>query len=185
MNADVDLVRTRASLPDIAGRYGVKLRKSGKQLVGLCPFHSERTPSFHIHPVKQLFKCHGCGAGGDVFTFLQQIESVDFPRALVIAAELAGVPLTGKPRSVRERRACAEEQANRELLEHFRLIEGYPERERERAAAAFRAACEADPEFSSWLADDMRHAEQITAMIVGMLVVASERRQEGPPEDIT
>jgi hypothetical protein len=185
MNADVDLVRARARLLDIAGRYGVKLRKSGTQLVGLCPFHSERTPSFYIHPVKQLFNCHGCGVGGDVFTFLQLIERVDFPRALVIAADLASVPLTGKRWSVRERRAYAEQQANRELLEHFRVIEGYPERERDRAGTAFRAACEADPEFLMWLADDMRQAEQITAMIVGLLAVASEHRQQGSPGDVT
>lgn len=177
-------MRSGADLVAIAGRHGVKLRRSGTQLLGLCPFHSERTPSFYIHPVKQLFKCHGCGAGGDVFTFIQRIERVDFPRSLAIAADLVGVALTGKPWAARERRAYAEQQANRELLEHFRMIEGYAERDRDRGAAACRAACKADPNFLAWLADDMRQAEQITAMIVGMLAVASERRQAVPSAEV-
>ena len=171
MKPDVEVVKARADLMDIATRYGVRFRKSGVQRVGLCPFHSEKTPSFYVHPVKKVFKCHGCGVGGDVFTFIQQMERVDFPRALTIVANLSGVPLPGKPWAARERRAYAEQQANRELLEHFRKIEGYPERERDRGAAAFRAACKADPNFLAWLSDDMRNAEQITAEIVGLLSV--------------
>ena len=78
MSADTERIRADANLAVIAGRYGVKLRQSGKQLLGLCPFHKERTPSFHVHPGKQVFKCHGCGAGGYAFTFIQKIEGVDF-----------------------------------------------------------------------------------------------------------
>jgi DNA primase len=95
MNADVDLVRARANLPEIASRYGVNLRKCGKQLVALCPFHEEKTPSFTVTPAKGLFHCFGCGAGGDVFTFVQRIEHVDFPRALAIVADLVGIQRIG------------------------------------------------------------------------------------------
>ena len=68
MIADTERVRAVADLASIAARYGVKLKRSGTQLVGLCPFHKERTPSFYVHPAKQVFKCHGCGAGGDQIT---------------------------------------------------------------------------------------------------------------------
>jgi DNA primase len=78
MSTDAGLVRSRADLVGIAARYGVKLRKSGVQLAGLCPFHNEKSPSFYIDPEKQVFKCHGCGVRGDVFNFVQQIERVDF-----------------------------------------------------------------------------------------------------------
>src|SRR5262249_49075600 len=133
---DVDLVKARADLMDIATRYGVRFRKSGVQVVGLCPFHSEKTPSFYIHPVKQVFKCHGCGAGGDVFTFIEQIERVDFPHALAIAAAMVGVQLEVRPWTNKQRRESAERQADLELLIHYRMIEGIAERDHSRAARA-------------------------------------------------
>jgi DNA primase len=165
----VECIRAVADLAAIVGRYGVLLRKSGTQLSGLCPFHNERTPSFYVHPAKQVFKCHGCGAGGDAFTFIQKIEGVDFQRALEIVADLVGVPLSHLPLTWEQKREYAERQADRELVEHFRMREGIPDRESDRAAAAYRRIVEADPDYEAWLREDLEHAKAITALIVAML----------------
>jgi len=175
MNLDAELVRSRADLVGVAARYGVKLRKSGVQLAGICPFHDEKIPSFYIHPAKQVFKCHGCGAGGDVFSFVQRIEHVDFLPALAIVADLAGVHPSGKPWTKQQRREYAVRQEDRELIEHFRMIEAYPERESDRAAAAFRTTCEADLEYREWLREDLEHAKATCALIVVMIARAQRR----------
>jgi DNA primase len=85
-------VRAAADIVKIVGDY-VKLRKAGANLVGLCPFHHEKTPSFSVHPVRQIFHCFGCGVGGDVFKFIMLIESVTFPEAVERVAEKVGVEL--------------------------------------------------------------------------------------------
>jgi len=181
MRRDVHLVKARADLTDIATRYGVRFRKSGVQLVGLCPFHSEKTPSFYIHPVKQVFKCHGCGAGGDVLTFIQQIERVDFPRALAIAAHIVGVQLDERPWTSEQRREYAERRADRELLIHYGMIEGIPERDHWRAERALKIRSGEDPTYLAWLAEDLEQAKQVCALIVALLAISQERerRREG------
>ncbi|MGH9452594.1 MAG: DNA primase [Terriglobia bacterium] len=85
-------VRAAVDIVKIVGDY-VKLRKAGANMVGLCPFHQEKTPSFSVHPVKQIFHCFGCGAGGDVFKFVMLIENLTFPEALRRVAEKAGVKI--------------------------------------------------------------------------------------------
>ena len=90
--SQVDQVRAAADIVKIVGDY-VKLRKAGANFVGLCPFHQEKTPSFAVHPVKQIFHCFGCGAGGDVFKFVMLIVSLSFPEALRRVAEKVGVRL--------------------------------------------------------------------------------------------
>ena len=87
-----DEVRTAADIVKIVGDY-VKLRKAGANFMGLCPFHQEKTPSFAVHPTKQIFHCFGCGVGGDVFKFVMMIENLSFPEALRRVAEKAGVPI--------------------------------------------------------------------------------------------
>ena len=87
---DVDQVRAAADIVKIVGDY-VKLRKAGANYVGLCPFHQEKTPSFAVHPVKQIFHCFGCGVGGDVFKFVMLIDNLPFPEALRRVAEKVGV----------------------------------------------------------------------------------------------
>jgi DNA primase len=89
---EVDEVRAAADIVKIVGDY-VKLRKAGVHHVGLCPFHQEKTPSFAVHPAKQVFHCFGCKAGGDVFNFVMLIEHLTFPEALRRVAEKAGVTL--------------------------------------------------------------------------------------------
>ena len=90
--SQVDQVRAAADIVKIVGDY-VKLRKAGANFVGLCPFHQEKTPSFSVHPVKQIFKCFGCGVAGDVFKFVMLIDSLTFPEALRRVAEKVGVRL--------------------------------------------------------------------------------------------
>lgn len=85
-------IRSRADIATVIGRY-VNLKGSGQTLKGLCPFHKEKTPSFQVNPVKGFFYCFGCHKGGDVFTFLQEIEGVGFSDALKMLAEETGVEL--------------------------------------------------------------------------------------------
>lgn len=85
-------IRARIDIASFIGSY-VPLRKRGNDLVGLCPFHNEKTPSFHVHPDKGFFKCFGCDAAGDVFTFVQRHENLTFPEALRMLAQRAGVEL--------------------------------------------------------------------------------------------
>lgn len=80
--ADPSSPTPRPSLVEIVEQYGVSLRRAGKEYVGLCPLHSEKTPSFYVNEDKGLFFCHGCGAKGSVFDFVMQIEGVDFKGAL-------------------------------------------------------------------------------------------------------
>ena len=91
-------IKARLDILDVIGGY-VSLHRSGTQHVGLCPFHAEKTPSFSVSQQRQVFHCHGCNEGGDIFTFIQRIEGVDFPRALEILAERAGVELEKSPRA--------------------------------------------------------------------------------------
>jgi DNA primase len=91
-------IKARLDILDVIGGY-VSLHRSGTQHVGLCPFHAEKTPSFSVSQPRQVFHCHGCNEGGDIFSFVQRIEGVDFPRALEILAERAGVELEKSPRA--------------------------------------------------------------------------------------
>jgi len=76
-----DRVKQQADIVRVIGEY-VRLKKSGQNFTGLCPFHGEKTPSFAVHPVKQIFHCFGCGKGGDVFTFVMEMEKCPFPDAV-------------------------------------------------------------------------------------------------------
>jgi DNA primase len=91
--SQVDEVRAAADIVKVVGDY-VKLRKAGANYMGLCPFHQENTPSFAVHPAKQIFHCFGCGVGGDVFKFVMMVDSLTFPEALRRLAEKVGVTLS-------------------------------------------------------------------------------------------
>src|SRR5450432_3339012 len=87
------IVKQQADIVRIIGEY-VRLKKSGAQnFQGLCPFHSEKSPSFSVHASKQFFHCFGCGQSGDVFTFVQKIENIGFPEAVKTVAVKCGIPL--------------------------------------------------------------------------------------------
>ncbi len=88
----VEEVRTRNDIVDVISGY-VKLTKKGSNYFGLCPFHNEKSPSFSVSPSKQMYYCFGCGAGGNVITFVMEYENYSFPEALKMLADRAGVTL--------------------------------------------------------------------------------------------
>jgi hypothetical protein len=91
-NEAIERVREASDIVRIIGGY-VALRKAGPRHTGLCPFHHEKTPSFSVDPNRRRFHCFGCGTDGDLFTFIQRIESVDFRGAICRLAQLAGIAL--------------------------------------------------------------------------------------------
>ncbi len=86
------LLRQKIDIVDIVSEY-VRLKRAGRSLVGLCPFHSERTPSFHVTPSKGFYHCFGCGAGGTAITFLMDVEQLSFLQAIERLAQKAGLPM--------------------------------------------------------------------------------------------
>lgn len=90
--SQVEDVRAAADIVKVISDY-VQLRKAGANMMGLCPFHHEKTPSFAVHPGKQIFHCFGCGVGGDVFKFVMLIDNLTFPEALERLADKAGITL--------------------------------------------------------------------------------------------
>src|SRR6056297_1767581 len=88
----IEEVRFRCDIVEVIGDY-LQLKRAGSTFKALCPFHNEKTPSFVVNPERQIFHCFGCGQGGDVFTFLEETEGVDFTTAVEMLAQKAGVKL--------------------------------------------------------------------------------------------
>ncbi|MEK6227265.1 MAG: DNA primase [Chloroflexota bacterium] len=109
MPGDFDTVKERVDIVQLIGEHGVLLKKSGRGFTGLCPFHSEKTPSFHVNPDTRSYKCFGCSEGGDAFTFVEKIDGLTPAEALKTLAERAGVELTS-------RRDPAEQEREKRLL---------------------------------------------------------------------
>ncbi len=127
----VQQIKDKLTIVEVVTPY-VKLAKAGKSLVGLCPFHKERTPSFHVSSERGTFHCFGCGLGGDGFSFIEKIEGVDFKGALKILAEKAGVRIeySNEGREHSERRDQIREAMNR-------ASEWYAEKLQESPAVAY------------------------------------------------
>jgi DNA primase len=106
-----DRVKQQADIVRVIGEY-IRLKKSGQNFTGLCPFHSEKTPSFAVHPVKQIYHCFGCGVGGDVFKFIMEVEKLSFPEALRAVAEKCGIPVP-RPRALSPEEKLATQQRSR------------------------------------------------------------------------
>jgi len=104
-------IRDRSSILEVISDY-VNLKKAGKNYKGLCPFHSEKTPSFMVNEEKQIFHCFGCGEGGDVFTFLMKVGHFSFPQVVEELAKRSGVKLPSKEISLAQKK----EMARKELL---------------------------------------------------------------------
>ena len=117
----VEEVRMKNDIVDVISGY-VKLQKKGSSYFGLCPFHNEKSPSFSVSPGKQMYYCFGCGAGGNVITFLMEYENYTFPEALKALADRAGVELPQKE-PTREERAQADLRSA--ILEINKLAAGY------------------------------------------------------------
>src|SRR6195256_650060 len=112
-----DRVKQQADIVRVVGEY-VRLKKSGQNFTGLCPFHAEKSPSFAVHPTKQIYHCFGCGVGGDVFKFVMEMEKCAFPEAIRIVAEKCGISIPRpKERSPEERK---ENQQRTVLVEMHR-----------------------------------------------------------------
>src|SRR3989344_3367083 len=92
MSTPVEKIKERLGIEDVVGSY-IKLDRAGKNLKAKCPFHNEKTPSFYVSPDRGSFYCFGCGAKGDIFSFVEQFEGLDFMGALKLLADRAGVPL--------------------------------------------------------------------------------------------
>ena len=88
----IEKIRNTCDLVDLVSRY-LPLKKTGSNYTGLCPFHSEKTPSFTVSDTKQLFHCFGCGQGGDIFTFIMKIENLSFVEAVKFLGDLYGIPI--------------------------------------------------------------------------------------------
>lgn len=88
----IDRIRESVNIVDVIGRY-VTLKKRGRNYLGLCPFHTEKTPSFNVNPEKQIFHCFGCGTGGNVFTFLMRYENLSFVDAVKRLADETGIKI--------------------------------------------------------------------------------------------
>src|SRR6202050_4287981 len=112
-----EMVKQQADIVRVVGEY-VRLKKTGQNFTGLCPFHPEKTPSFAVHPVRQIYHCFGCGAGGDVFKFVQEMDKCPFPEAIRIVAEKCGIPVP-RPRE-RSPQEYRENQQRSALVEMHR-----------------------------------------------------------------
>src|SRR6476620_6095926 len=88
-----ELVKAQVDIVQTVSEYGVRLRKMGPRFVGLCPFHTEKTPPFNVNPTIGIYKCFGCGVGGDVIKFVQEIETLTFWEALKLIAERNAIPI--------------------------------------------------------------------------------------------
>src|ERR1700674_3621495 len=115
-------VKQQADIVRVVGEY-VRLKKTGKDFSGLCPFHQEKTPSFTVSPIKQIFYCFGCGRGGDVYNFVMDMEKCEFPEAVKLVAEKCGIAIPRqKERSPEERK---ENQQRSVLVEMHREAQAF------------------------------------------------------------
>jgi DNA primase len=119
-------VKQQADIVRVIGEY-VRLKKTGQNFSGLCPFHNEKTPSFSVHPVRQIYHCFGCGAGGDVFKFVMEMDKSPFPEAVRTVAGKCGIPVPRpRERSPEERQ---ENQQRAALVEMHRIANEYFQRQ--------------------------------------------------------
>ncbi|MBO5489206.1 MAG: hypothetical protein J5972_04795, partial [Eubacterium sp.] len=117
----VEEVRQRSDVVDVISSY-VNLKRTGSNYVGLCPFHNEKTASFSVSPGKQMYYCFGCGAGGNVFTFLMEYENLTFVEALEQLAEKAGLEL---PKSSNQKEDRKKRDLRDSILEVYKLAANY------------------------------------------------------------
>jgi DNA primase len=123
LREDVETLRRQADIVQVVGDY-TTLKRAGKDFKGLCPFHNERTPSFHVAPGDNFFHCFGCGASGDLYDFLQRIEGLDFPESVEALARRVGYTLRYEELTSKDRRALGQRtklvDVTKAALEFFR-----------------------------------------------------------------
>ncbi|MCC7535286.1 MAG: DNA primase [Deltaproteobacteria bacterium] len=148
----VRAVRERTDIVALVSEF-VPLKRAGQSQKGLCPFHAEKSPSFHVSPARQTFHCFGCGAGGDVFQFLMRVEGRTFPEALRELARRAGITVPDEPSydAGEERRARARVERLAGILElaagfYQRMLREHPHGPIARDAVLARGLGDADVE---------------------------------------
>ncbi|HEY49007.1 MAG TPA: DNA primase [Dehalococcoidia bacterium] len=114
----IDEVKQRLDIVDVVSGY-LSLNKAGRNFKALCPFHDEKTPSFFVFPDKQSWRCFGCGAGGDMFSFVMKKEGLDFSEALKMLAERAGVTLERRKRGVEDKLIARLYQVNEAAAQYY------------------------------------------------------------------
>ena len=117
----IEEVRTKNDIVDVISQY-VKLQRKGSSYFGLCPFHNEKSPSFSVSPGKQMYYCFGCGAGGNVFTFVMEYENFTFVEAMQYLAERASVELPKVDYSKEAKEAADKKAALLEINKLLSLI---------------------------------------------------------------
>ena len=119
---NINEVRNACNIVDVVSQH-LSLKKAGRNYLGLCPFHSEKTPSFTVSEEKQIFHCFGCGQGGNVFTFLMLYHQIEFPEAVQMVGQKCGIPVTTKGMSSDQKRRWEGRQrvfkVNQTALEFF------------------------------------------------------------------
>lgn len=121
----IEEVRSANDIVDVISGY-VKLQKKGSNYFGLCPFHNEKSASFSVSPGKQMYYCFGCGAGGNVLTFIMEYENLTFPEAMQTLAEKAGIPLPVQEQTAQEKREADYRmklfEVNREAGKYYYML---------------------------------------------------------------
>lgn len=137
-NITLETIRERTDIVEIVSEY-VVLKKRGKDYLGLCPFHQEKTPSFSVNPSKQMFYCFGCSAGGDAIAFLKSVNKQSFPEVILNLAQRYNIPVeTADPK---DREAFQKQLSERELFFELNAI----------SASFFRHALTQKPEVQAYL----------------------------------
>ena len=149
MSAPTEQIKSRLSIVDVVGSY-IKLDKAGGSFKALCPFHHEKSPSFNVSPSRDAYYCFGCNRGGDIFTFVQEIEGIEFVEALKILAARAGVELTDRP-------GAREDKSERERL--YSIME--------EVTALYEKLGAANPEVQDYVKGRGLTQETITSFRIG------------------
>ena len=122
-------IKNAADIVDVVSE-SVLLKKAGKNYIGLCPFHSEKTPSFTVSPDKQIFHCFGCSTGGNVFSFLMKQEGVSFPEAARYLAKRYGIDIPDRPLSAEQKKKISQRESlldiNRRAGEFYHQPQPFP-----------------------------------------------------------
>lgn len=132
----IERIKNAVNIEDIVSEH-LTLRPSGSNKIGLCPFHHDTTPSLIVSPSKQRYKCYACGAGGDVFQFVQEMEQISFFQALKNLSEKTQIPLPSEPLSEKEQAQIRERESNLILLK--KVAQYYQSQQKEAEAQEFFA----------------------------------------------
>src|SRR3990167_2649267 len=172
MRGDGETIKDRLDIAEVVGGY-VKLEKAGQSFKARCPFHNEKTPSFFVSPSRQSYYCFGCGAKGDIFTFVEEVEGLEFREALKLLAEKAGVELSGRP-----------EDSSAKRSEKEKILEALEE-----ASQFFEKELGRHPEAKSYILSRGVSEASVKAWRIGYApaewrALCTHLREAGLPEEI-